>query len=180
MTYHLRPARLDDCAALEALIALSARSLCAPDYTPEQIEGALRGAFGLDTELVRDGTYFVVDHDGRVVACGGWSRRATLFGSDARGGRDSSLLDPRTQPAKVRAFFVHPDHARKGLGRILLDRCVTEARSHRFRQVDLMATLTGQKLYAKCGFIADASEQYEVSPGVTIEFVPMRLCLNPD
>ena len=180
MTYHLRPARLDDCAALEALIALSARSLCAPDYTPEQIEGALRGAFGLDTELVRDGTYFVVDHDGRVVACGGWSRRATLFGSDARGGRDSSLLDPRTQPAKVRAFFVHPDHARKGLGRMLLDRCVTEARSHGFRQIELMATLTGQKLYAKCGFIADASEPYEVSPGVTIEFVPMRLCLNRD
>jgi GNAT superfamily N-acetyltransferase len=178
MAYSIRPARLDECSKLQPLIAESARALCAEDYSPEQIEGALGGVFGVDTELVRDGTYFVVESDGEIVACGGWSRRATLFGGDAHASRDSTLLDPATQAAKIRAFFVNPNHARSGLGRMLLDACATAARSHGFRKLELMATLTGKKLYEKVGFVPDKSITHELSPGLSIEFVPMQKPLD--
>jgi GNAT superfamily N-acetyltransferase len=181
MTYFVRGAKLEERPILERLIAESARSLCAPDYTPEQIEGALRGAFGVDSELIRDGTYLVAEKDGTIVACGGWSRRGTLFGGDAHAERNSTLLDPQTQAAKVRAFFVHPAHARHGLGRMLLDACEAAARAHGFRSLELMATLTGQKLYTRCGFIALAPPvSYEVAPGVTMEIVPMRKSIGAD
>ncbi|MGD9723924.1 MAG: GNAT family N-acetyltransferase [Pirellulales bacterium] len=180
MAYHLRAARLDERDRLAELIALSARALCAADYSSQQIEGALRSAFGVDTELVRDGTYFVIEYAGQLAACGGWSRRATLFGGDTGVARDSTLLDPATQAAKVRAFFVHPDHARAGLGRMLLDHCEAEARRHGFRTVELMATLTGRKLYEQCGYLPQAPVQYEIEPGLTIEFVPMRKALSTE
>jgi GNAT superfamily N-acetyltransferase len=177
MAYHLRPARLEEQAQLEALLALSARTLCAEDYTPEQIEGDLKGAFGVDTQLVTDGTYFVVEAGDQIVACGGWSRRATLFGGDARADRDSTLLDPAMQPAKVRAFFVHPDHARAGIGRMLLDECEAAARRHGFQYVELMATLTGKKLYGRCGYLPESPIQHKLPNGLSIEFVPMRRSL---
>jgi len=119
----LRKATLADVPALNALIARSARGLSAADYRAEQIEGALRGAFGVDSQLLADETYFVVEDAGQIVGCGGWSFRATLFGGDARAGRDASTLDPKTQAAKIRAFFVDPDNARRGIGSLLLDRC---------------------------------------------------------
>jgi hypothetical protein len=109
----VRKATLDDVPALQALIARSARALSTEDYRPSQVEGALRGAFGVDSQLLADQTYFVVEEAGQFVGCGGWSYRSTLFGGDARDGRDSSTLDPRTQAAKIRAFFVDPDHARR-------------------------------------------------------------------
>src|SRR5580700_2081805 len=111
----LRKAVHADIAALNALIARSARGLSAEEYRPQQIEGALRGAFGVDTQLLTDETYFVVEDAGQLVGCGGWSFRSTLFGGDARAGRDSSLLDPRTQAAKIRAFFIDPVSARRGI-----------------------------------------------------------------
>jgi GNAT superfamily N-acetyltransferase len=132
----------------------------------------------VDTQLIEDGTYFVVEHDARVVACGGWSRRATLFGGDTGVERDASLLDPRTQPAKVRAFFVHPDHARAGLGRMIMDRCEAEARQAGFRTLELMATLTGRKLYSKCGFLPRGPVDYPLGPGLSITFVPMTKSLE--
>ena len=110
---NLRNATSDDIPALNELIARSARGLSAAHYRPEQVEGALRGAFGVDSQLLADGTYFVAEEAGRLVGCGGWSFRSTLFGGDARAGRDSSILDPKTQAAKIRAFFVDPAHARK-------------------------------------------------------------------
>jgi GNAT superfamily N-acetyltransferase len=174
MSYRLRLARLDERGQLEELIALSARTLCAFDYSAEQIEGALTGAFGVDTELVRDGTFFVVEHGEQLAACGGWSRRATLFGGDARADRDSTLLDPRTQPARIRAFFVHPAHARAGLGRMLLDRCTREALARGFTSLELMATLTGQRLYSKCGFEPLEPIDHPLSADLSIRFVPMR------
>ena len=178
MSYELRLARLEDTPVLSELIALSARSLCSPDYTNEQIEAALEGAFGVDSELIRDGTYFVIQRDGQPVACGGWSRHATLFGGDAHTDRNSSLLDPATQPAKIRAFFVHPAHARAGLGRMLLDRCTAEAQRQGFRALELMATLTGVKLYARCGFRAGKLDHYRSPSGVVIVFVPMHKSLD--
>jgi GNAT superfamily N-acetyltransferase len=170
----LRPACLEDRPALEALIARSARELSAGDYTPEQIEGALRGAFGVDTQLIRDRTYFVVEVDGKIVGCGGWSKRKTLFGGDARFDRDAAELNPREDAAKIRAFFVDPDYARRGIGKAILDRCEAEARDHGFTRYELMATLPGLRLYAARGYVAGEAIQYPLGNGVTIPFVPMR------
>jgi GNAT superfamily N-acetyltransferase len=170
----LRKAVPADIPALNALIARSARGLSAADYRSEQIEGALRGAFGVDSQLLADETYFVVEDAGQLVGCGGWSFRATLFGGDARAGRDASSLDPQTQAAKIRAFFVDPDHARRGIGSLLLDRCEKEARAHGFARVELMATLPGVKLYAARGYAGSAQVQYDVGSGERIEFIPMH------
>ena len=173
----LRKATLADVPQLEALIARSARGLSAEDYRPTQIEGALRGAFGVDTQLLADQTYFVAEEDGRFVGCGGWSFRATLFGGDARAGRDSSMLDPRTQAAKIRAFFVDPQDARRGIGTLLLEHCENEARAHGFSQVELMATLPGVKLYAARGYVAAAMVHFDMGEGESIQFVPMQKTL---
>jgi GNAT superfamily N-acetyltransferase len=177
VTNLLRKAILTDIPAIEALIARSARGLSAADYRPAQIEGALRGAFGVDTQLLADQTYFVVEDEGRIVGCGGWSFRSTLFGGDARAGRDSSMLDPRTQAAKIRAFFVDPGAARRGIGSLLLEHCESEARAHGFSHAELMATLPGVKLYAARGYIGAAMVHYDVGLGETIEFIPMRKLL---
>lgn len=176
MSLSIRPAVFADVPRLNELIAASARGL-SPDYRPEQVEGALRGAFGVDSQLVKDETYFVVEENGEFVACGGWSYRATLFGSDARAGRDASSLDPNTQAAKIRAFFVHPKHARRGIGTMLLEHCENAARKHGFRAVELMATLPGIKLYAARGYVGNERVHYDVGMGESIEFLPMRKSL---
>jgi len=170
----LRHATLDDKAELVELIARSARELSADDYTPEQIEGALRGAFGVDTQLIQDRTYFVAEADGKLVACGGWSKRRTLFGGDAGAGRDAAELDPATDAAKIRAFFVDPAYARRGLGSAILARCETEAAACGFRRFEMMATLPGARLYARYGYSGTQHIEYEVQPGVMIEFIPMH------
>jgi len=174
----LRHATFNDIPALESLIARSARGLSTAEYTLSQIEGALKGAFGVDSQLIKDQTYFVVEEDGEIVGCGGWSYRSTLFGGDARDGRDSSLLDPRRQAAKIRAFFVDPSKARRGIGSLLLERCEQEAREHGFAHVELMATLPGVKLYAARGYTGAEMLNYEVGPEETIEFIPMRKKLD--
>src|SRR5580698_7564087 len=174
MSYRVRVALLDDVPGLHALIARSIRELGACDYTQPQIEAALQGAFGVDTTLIRDGTYFVaVTEADEIVACGGWSRRRTLFGSDARGERDESWLDPRTEAARIRAFFVDPAHARRGLGRMILERSEAEAARAGFSRLELMATLPGVRLYEKCGYLAGASILHPLSDGLSIVFVPM-------
>jgi GNAT superfamily N-acetyltransferase len=169
----VRNATLADRDVLRDLIARSARELSAADYRPEQVEGALRGAFGVDSQLIHDGTYFVVEESGVIVGCGGWSYRKTLFGGDTRSERDAAELDPRTDPAKIRAFFVDPAHARKGIGTMLLEKCESEARLRGFSRVELMSTLPGIRLYSARGYSGVAQVQYEVSPGVVIEFLPM-------
>lgn len=173
----LRHATLDDKAELVELIARSARELSADDYTPEQVEGALRGAFGVDTQLIQDRTYFVAEADGKLVACGGWSKRRTLFGGDAGAGRDAAELDPSTDAAKIRAFFVDPAYARRGLGSAILARCETEAAACGFRRFEMMATLPGARLYARYGYSGTQHIEYEVQPGVMIEFIPMKKAL---
>jgi GNAT superfamily N-acetyltransferase len=152
--------------------------LSTQDYRPSQVEGALRGAFGVDTQLLADQTYYVVEEEaGQFVGCGGWSFRSTLFGGDARKDRDSSTLDPGTQAAKIRAFFVDPGHARRGIGSMLLQHCESEARNFGFARVELMATLPGVKLYAARGYTGAAAVAYDVGSGETIEFVPMQKTL---
>jgi len=172
----LRKAQLADVPQIEALIARSARGLSA-EYRPSQVEGALRGAFGVDTQLLADQTYFLAEEDGHIVGCGGWSYRTTLFGGDARADRDASTLNPITDAAKIRAFFVDPAHARRGIGSMLLGRCESEARARGFSAVELMATLPGIKLYAARGYAGTTRVHFDVGGGETIEFMPMRKTL---
>ena len=174
MEYSVRRATLEDRAALERLIAESARGLSRGDYSGEQVEAALDSVFGVDTDLIRDGTYYVAEAEGEAVGCGGWSKRRTLFGGDRYAARDPGYLDPRTEPAKIRAFFVHPGWARRGVGGAILETCEREAEAHGFRALELMATLPGVRLYAARGYAAGARVEYEMADGVTIEFVPMR------
>ncbi len=174
MSISLRKAETKDIPALQSLIARSARGLSGDDYRPAQVEGALRGAFGVDSQLLDDQTYFAAEENGSVIGCGGWSYRATLFGGDSRAGRDASVLDPRTEPAKIRAFFVDPRHARRGIGSLLLEHCEREARRRGFLQVELMATLPGARLYAARGYAGSEIVRFEVGLGESIEFIPMR------
>jgi GNAT superfamily N-acetyltransferase len=158
--FQLRLATDADVPALHGLIEASVRRLQAADYTPAQIEGALGTVLGLDTQLIRDQTYFVaeaVDHNvdaqKRLAGCGGWSKRKTLFGADAGPGREPELLDPAVDAAKVRAIFVHPDFARQGLGSLILATVENAALAAGFTQFEMGSTLTGVPLYRLKGYI---------------------------
>jgi GNAT superfamily N-acetyltransferase len=177
VTFTLRKATLDDRPALTALIAASARGLSRGDYTDAQVEAALGAAFGVDSDLIADGTYFVAESQERIVGCGGWSLRRTLFGGDAQPGRQAELLDPTRDSARIRAFFVHPENARTGIGRAILERCEEEARAHGFRSAELLATLPGERFYRALGYTGDKRAEHRLSDDVTIEFVPMRKAL---
>jgi GNAT superfamily N-acetyltransferase len=170
----VRKALLEDRPAIEALIVESARGLSREDYSEAQIEAAVASVFGVDTTLVVDGTYFVAEVSGNFVGCGGWSKRKTLFGGDRYADRDAGELDPVSEPAKIRAFFVHPAWARKGIGTAILTKCEAEARAHGFRALELMATLPGVRLYAAHGYSGHERVEYELAGGVTMSFVPMR------
>ncbi|MEQ1757183.1 MAG: GNAT family N-acetyltransferase [Vicinamibacterales bacterium] len=170
----LRKATLADVQSIEALIALSARALGAPDYTAEQIEAALLGAWAVDTELIRDGTYFVGEAENELVLCGGWSRRATVFGGDTYSQRESRLLDPHREAARIRAFFVHPKWARRGLASGLLTLCEREAQSAGFAAAELVATLPGERLYFRRGYVQVERSRFALPAGVNIDFVSMR------
>ena len=134
----------------------------------------MRGAFGVDSQLLTDETYFAVEDSGEIVGCGGWSFRSTLFGGDARADRDSSTLDPKTQAAKIRAFFVDPRHARRGIGTLLLDHCENQARAHGYSEVELMATLPGFRLYAARGYVAGCPGAFRCWIGRKHRIHPMR------
>jgi GNAT superfamily N-acetyltransferase len=172
-----RKAHAADIPEIEALIARSARGLSRAEYRTEQIEGALRGAFGVDTQLIRDQTYWLACDGTALVGAGGWSYRATLFGGDARAERDATPLDPTTQAAKIRAFFVDPAHARRGIASQLLERCEQEALARGFLRTELMATLPGLKFYSVRGYVPAELVRYDVGAGETIEFVPMTKSL---
>jgi predicted N-acetyltransferase YhbS len=149
----IRLANAADIPALEKLIPESVRSLSSDYYSIVQIESALLNVFGVDTQLIRDGTYFVAEADGQIVGCGGWSRRKTLFGSDrAKATTEDSLLDPGTDPARIRAFFVHPDWARRGIGGRLIKACEEAARAAGFQAIEMVATLPGEPLYTAFGY----------------------------
>jgi GNAT superfamily N-acetyltransferase len=148
-----RLARLEDLPAIEELITRSAQALSAGYYTPAQVAALLRYVFGADTQLIRDGTYFVCEADGgALVAAGGWSRRATLYGGDRVKASEDPLLDPATEAARIRAFFVDPGWARRGLGRRLFAECEAAARSAGFGTLALVATMPGEPLYRALGF----------------------------
>ena len=164
-----------DIPRLRALIDLSVRTLQAGDYSPSQIEGALGSHLGVDTKLIEDGTYFVLEHasDALLVASGGWSRRKTLCGSDHGIRRDDALLDPKTEAAKIRAFYVHPDWARKGIGTTILERCEDAARAEGFTRFEMGATLTGVPLYLRCGYVERERQELPMENGESLLIVRM-------
>ena len=174
MDFVIRKATLSECAAIAELIKESARGLSRSDYSDDQIEGAIATVFGVDTNLIIDGTYFVAESGGELLGCGGWSKRRTLFGGDQYATRDASQLDPKTEPAKIRAFFIRPQHSRKGIARALLEWCETEAKACGFQALELMSTLPGVKLYRACGYEGEERVELDVGHGLTIGLVPMR------
>jgi len=150
----LRLATPADISALRGLIEQSVRALSVGYYTGPQIESALRYVFGPDTQLIADRTYYVIEGpEGELIAAGGWSRRRTLHGGDQMKEAEDPLLDPASDSARIRAFFVHPAWARRGLGRRLFDRCAADAARAGFRALELMATLPGEPLYRALGFV---------------------------
>lgn len=153
----LRLATTHDIPVLEELIRESVYQLQTADYTLEQIEGALGTVYGIDRQMVADGTYYVVEVDGEVAACGGWSARKTPFGGDYSPQKDDSFLDPATDAARIRAFFVRPRFTRRGIGTLLFEECRKAAAERGFRALQLTATLTGIPLYRALGFVEDAS-----------------------
>jgi len=147
-----RLATEDDLEALAAVMEAAIGENLKPFLTPEQI-AASRALMGLDTVLVRDRTYWLVERDGALAGCGGWSRRATLYGGDHSAGRDAALLDPATDAARVRAMYTHPDHIRRGVGALILGLCEGAAAAEGFRRLELVATLSGEPLYHRHGYV---------------------------
>ena len=170
----LRLAVIDDVPELTALIAASVRILQAPDYTESQREGALASVYGVDTQLIADQTYFVAEVDGAIVACGGWSKRKTLFGADHCAGREDSLLDPARDAAKIRAFFVHPDWSRRGIGTKVLEACESAALAAGFRKFEMGATLTGVALYRARGYHEVEEIEVPLANGESLPIVRME------
>ena len=147
----LRLARHDDLPAIEALMDRAIAELQTPFLDDSQIASS-RAIMGLDTQLVEDGTYFVVESNGELAGCGGWSRRATLYGGDRTSGRSALSLNPATDAARVRAMYTDPRHVRRGVGRLILSACEEAARREGFRRTELMSTLSGEPLYLACGY----------------------------
>ena len=163
MDWTPRLAPAEDIPALEALIPLSVRTLQAPHYSRAQIEAALGTVFGVDRQLIWDGTYFVVEHDAQLVGCGGGSRRKSLYGGDGGRAGEDAELDSRRDRARIRAFFVHPAWARRGIGRSIMTACERAIVEADFRSVDIVATLAGEPLYASFGYAV--VERYEIPAG---------------
>ena len=174
----VRLARNEDIPALNKLIEQSVRVLQAKDYSKAQIEGALGTLLGVDSKLISDHTYFIVEvidsnANLMIVGCGGWSKRKTLFGADSRTQRDDDLLDPTIDAAKIRAFFVHPAWARKGIGTRLLERCESAAIAAGFHSFELGATLTGVGLYRSRGYEIQKQIDVPMANGEKLQVVLM-------
>jgi len=170
----LRHATPADADAIAALIAESSRTLLRSFYTAAQIEAALGGTFGVDRSLIEDGTYWVAaEVGGRIAGCGGWGRRARVFGASGTETSPPRELDPKREPARIRAFFIHPDCARRGLGGQILARCEEEARAHGFRAATLMATLGGVEFYRRAGYAKEEPVRHDMGNDLLIDFVRM-------
>ena len=177
-SFLIRPATPEDVTVLRPLIEQSVRVLQREDYSTEQLEAALGTAYGVDTQLIADGTYYVVEtasttSEKVLVACGGWSMRKTLYGSDHGPFRDDSLLDPARDAAKIRAFFVHPAWTRRGLATLILKTCEEAAYARGFRRFEMGATLTGVPMYAARGYEAKERLEVPLPNGLTLSVVRM-------
>jgi GNAT superfamily N-acetyltransferase len=177
MSITTRLAAFEDIPLLNELIASSVRGLSTGYYTPSQIESAIKYVFGVDTQLVNDGTYYIAQIDNIVVGCGGWSKRNTLYGGDQHKEIEDPLLDPEHDAARIRAFFVHPDYARQGIGRHIINVCETAAKNNGFNSFELGATLPGVPLYAAMGYEAIERIDAPLPDGEVLGIVKMRKVL---
>lgn len=173
MSFLIEQAHHEHVACLNDMIPASARALSSCFYTPAQIEGAIKEIFGIDTQLVEDGTYFIARHDTTIVGCGGWSRRRTLYGGDQMKGLQDNLLDPAKEPARIRAFFVHPSWGRRGVGSALMQQCEQAALDAGFSALVLVATLPGEQLYKRFGYEARKRYDHILSCGLQFPLVSM-------
>jgi len=170
----IRLAEIDDIPRLKELINLSVRALSIGYYSEEQIESALVYVFGVDSQLINDETYYAVEIENTIVACGGWSKRKTLFGGDnADVEREDSFLNPENDAAKIRAFFAHPNWTRRGIAKKIISLCEDSARRDGFKRMELAATLPGEPLYAALGYIAIERFDYQLPDGVMMPLVQM-------
>ncbi|PWK79913.1 acetyltransferase (GNAT) family protein [Mucilaginibacter oryzae] len=168
-----RLATPDDIPELQQLIGISVRGLSTAYNTPQQIESAIKYIFGVDTQLVIDGTYYVAEMEGVTVGCGGWSKRNTLYGGDQHKEVEDPLLNPETDPARIRAFFVHPDYARRGIGTHIIKVCEAAARHAGFKSLQLGATLPGVPLYVAMGYQALENIQQPMPDGHVLPIIKM-------
>jgi GNAT superfamily N-acetyltransferase len=182
MNVHIRKATAADVPRLREVIEASVRGLQAEDYSPSQIEGALKSVYGVDSQLIADGTYLLVEEVSpaghRIVACGGWSRRKTLYGGDQYAGREDLLLDPSRDAAKIRAFFVHPKWVRRGIGSMILQACEDAALSFGFTRLEMGATLSGVAFYQATGYVAVENQAVPLGNGETLPIVKMAKQLS--
>ena len=174
----IRLARADDIPQLQTLMQAAIGALLRPFLSPEMVE-ASREIMGLDSQLIADGAYFAVEHGEAIVGCGGWSRRATLFGGDHSRGRDAALLDPKTQPARIRAMYTRPGWERRGIGRLVLRTCEAAVAAEGFAACELAATLGGEPLYRACGYQLVEAFEAPTSSGLRIPLLRMRKALSP-
>jgi GNAT superfamily N-acetyltransferase len=164
----IRNATMNDVPAITGVMERAIAELQKPFLSPEQI-AASRRSMGLDTQLLADGTYFCVEIDGALAGCGGWSKRATLYGGDhSAETRDDRLLDPATEPARVRAMYTDPAFTRRGVGRLILEACEDAARTAGFRRLEMMATVAGEPLYAACGYRVVRRVERMAAEGVAV------------
>ena len=178
MPYTVRLATAADIPSISALIPISVRALSAGIYTDRQIESALVHVFGVDSQLLADGTYFVAVDGETLVGCGGWSKRATLYGGDQAKDVADPLLDPATDSARIRAFFVHPSWARQGIGRRIIEQSEAAARAAGFQSMVLGATLPGEPLYAALGYVAITRSAAEMPDGESLPVIHMEKLLD--
>ncbi|MGA9390201.1 MAG: GNAT family N-acetyltransferase [Candidatus Sulfotelmatobacter sp.] len=180
----IRKATPADVPRLQQVIEASVRGLQAEHYSPAQIDGALRSVYGVDSHLIADGTYLVAETaelqgETEIVGCGGWSRRKTLYGGDQYAGREDSLLDPAHDAAKIRAFFVHPHCARRGIGGLILEACEKAALEAGFTQLEMGATLSGVAFYQAKGYAAIENQEVPLGNGESLPIVKMAKKLIP-
>jgi GNAT superfamily N-acetyltransferase len=189
MNFLVRKATPEDAPRLREVIEASVRGLQAADYTPAQIDGALQSVYGVDSQLIADGTYFAVEPPQEhaepgattpaIVACGGWSKRKTLYGGDQYAQREDALLDPARDAAKIRAFFVHPQYARRGIGTLILEACEQAARAAGFTRLEMGATLSGVAFYSAKGYAAQENLQVPLANGEMLPIVRMSKEIKP-
>lgn len=177
--FHSRFAEKADEASITALMELSISTLQNDFLNPDQVKASFE-IMGLDTKLIEDKTYFVFLHNKMLVGCGGWSRRATLFGGDHTNGRNDSFLDPTVDAAKIRAMYTHPDWKRQGIGRLILALCEEAAQKAGFTRVEMMATLSGQPLYQAAGYEPLQNVTAKTSHNIEVPLVKMTKVIQPN
>ena len=179
MNFRYRKASFEDIDELEKLIEVSAKSINSSYYSESEINAALGNAWAVDRQLILDKTYWVVENTkGKIIGCGGWSKRRLLFGKSESINQDETELNPDFEPARIRAFFVHPDYKRMGIGKELLKICENEVELQGFKSLELVATLSGEKLYAANGYSEIKRYEVQLENGVTNKVVSMKKTLK--